>query len=182
MKRKNKKAQTEDIFADFGISFIIIIIGIYILSLVGGTVKTVEQKEEAVQNYLYRDTLDVATYLQTETKVGTHKISFADLVSRSYYNPDDLKEQSYFFISELSSELHQSNINRLETGAFCYKITVKYPTQEDLEYKDERGKCMDSSSQYVSHIEKDRTIIPLYNYKTAEVILSAGSTFMNPPA
>jgi hypothetical protein len=164
-KKMNRKGQTEDVFAEFIISMIIIVVGIYVLgSLLNLQSVNFQNQKGKLDSFADNDVLSLGNYVNYEiVMVDGKEISFKELVRKAYTDENYKKE--------LTSLLESKDFF-FKNGKYDYfenfTINLSYPNQEIVYYYRE-GDIEDYDEDFRS-ISHEQVLLPLEDYK--QVIIS----------
>lgn len=165
-RKMNKKGQTEDVFAEFIISMIIIVVGIYILGiLLNAQDFRFEEKKGELDGFADNDVLSLGNYVNYEIVIVDGKeISFKELVRKAYTDEkykkelNDLLESKDFFFKNGKHDYFEN-----------FMVNVSYPNQEIVYYYFE-GDVKDYDEDFKS-ISHEKVLLPLEDYKVAIISL-----------
>lgn len=170
----NKKAQTEDVFAELIISVIFILIGIYALSSVLDMQQlTLKEKESSLDLMIEKDYLSLGNYVNYEyVDFNGEEIPFKDFLRKSYTDEtykeelvDMLENQEFFFTDK--------------RGIFDqFVFNVSYPG-EDITYYYKEGD-INGEIKDVYVISHEKVVLPLEDHKQVIVTLNIVGDQINP--
>lgn len=171
----NKKAQTEDVFAELIISLIFIFIGIYALSSVLDMQQlTLKEKESSLDLMIEKDYLSLGNYVNHEyIDFNGEEIPFKDFVRKAYTDDDYKKE--LIDILETKRRFFFTD----KRGVFDHFLfNVSYPG-ENIVYYYKEGEIQDEIKD-VYVISHEKVVLPLEDHKQVVITLDVLGDQINP--
>lgn len=164
----NKKAQTEDVFADMIPSIILIVIGIFVLYYISsGYNEDLRKNEVLITRIVDREAFSLAGMMNHPVEMDGKKHKLIELIDEYSKTEKTLENMKYKTAIEGGAKQYLLQLD--PRVATCFKITLTIPSS-----KKEISMVDMCELNMLKDVRKDQAIIPLSNGDYARIKIENG--------